>query len=122
MLTQTGTTDIYGCPKTLHIDIDRKMHIKNGWVLVEDGKNLHISEKIGWVVVGPGKNLHILEEIGWVGVFIAITDFFIICSAMFFLTPPLAITCFLCTEKQNHLLPVLWILFISLAFLEGSNL
>ena len=81
------------------------MHIKNGWVLVEDGKNLHISEKIGWVVVGPGKNLHILEEIGWVvvgpgknlhileeigwvGVFIAITDFFIICSAIFFLTIP----------------------------------
>ena len=70
--------------------IPKKLHIFEniGWVVAEHGKNRHILKKIGWVVTGHGKNVHILEKNGWVGVFIAITDFFIICSAIFFLTPP----------------------------------
>ena len=72
------------------VEDGKNLHIseKIGWVVVERGRNLHILEEIGWVFVGAGKNLHILEENGWVGVFIAKTDFFIICSAIFFLTPP----------------------------------
>ena len=70
---------------------DRKnLHIseKNGWVVVGRGKNLHILEEIGWVFVEARKNLDILEENGWVGLFMTKTDFFIICSAIFFLAPP----------------------------------